>query len=78
MMSDAPRHALTAAVAIGFGYAIVNHWSAGLEEVLQSIVMLVVGYWFGSSKGSADKTRHMAAQASGKARDPVHIEEERL
>ncbi|MFD2501505.1 hypothetical protein ACFSTI_25210 [Rhizorhabdus histidinilytica] len=42
-----------------FGWALLNHYSEGLEETLKNIVMLAVGFWLGSSKGSADNGSRM-------------------
>lgn len=53
---DWPRLALTTFILAIFAYVIVRHYSASLEETVKAIVMLAVGYWLGSSKGSADKT----------------------
>jgi uncharacterized membrane protein AbrB (regulator of aidB expression) len=55
MKKDAPRLAISLGVVIAFTYAVGWHWSAGLEQTLTNIAMIVVGYWFGSSKGSSDK-----------------------
>jgi hypothetical protein len=50
-----PRVGVTAAVLALVAYAVVNHWSDGLEELLKAMAMIVVGYWLGSSRGSAEK-----------------------
>jgi hypothetical protein len=52
---DLPRMILTAVIIGYFGYAIVSHWTIGIEETLKNITMLAVGFWLGSSKGSSDK-----------------------
>jgi len=52
---DLPRVIITAVIMGYFGYALLNHWSEGLEETLKNVVMLAVGFWLGSSKGSSDK-----------------------
>lgn len=54
---DAPRFALSAALIAYFGYAMAAHWSEGIEETLKAAFMIAVGYWLGSSKGSADKQK---------------------
>lgn len=54
-VKDAPRVIITAVIMAYFGYALLNHWSEGLEETLKNVVMLAVGFWLGSSKGSSDK-----------------------
>lgn len=59
---DWPRLALTALVMGLFGFAVVTHYSESIEQTLLSIVMLAVGYWLGSSKGSSDKTEIMAKE----------------
>ena len=51
---DWPRLAITAAIVIYFGWALAAHYSNGLEETLKNVTMLAVGFWLGSSKGSAD------------------------
>lgn len=56
---DFPRLILTAIIIAYFGYAIVSHWTVGIEETLKNITMLSVGFWLGSSKGSADKAALM-------------------
>jgi hypothetical protein len=53
---DRPRLAVTAALIGLFGFAVVAHYSDGLEETLKALVLLAAGYWLGSSKGSADKS----------------------
>lgn len=52
---DLPRIIITALIMAYFGYALIHHWSEGLEETLKNVVMLAVGFWLGSSKGSSDK-----------------------
>jgi len=52
---DLPRIIITAVIMTYFGYALFSHWSEGLEETLKNVVMLAVGFWLGSSKGSSDK-----------------------
>ena len=49
-----PRLALTALILLSFSVMLVFHYSVGLEETLKNIVVISVGYWLGSSKGSAD------------------------
>lgn len=56
---DLPRIIITAVIMTYFGYALFNHWSEGLEETLKNVVMLAVGFWLGSSKGSSDKATAM-------------------
>ncbi len=56
---DAPRLVLSAVIIVYFGWALLNHYSEGLEETLKNIVMLAVGYWLGSSKGSSDNGARM-------------------
>lgn len=70
-MKEAPRIALTAVIVVYFGYALVAHYSDGIEETLKNIVMLAVGYWLGSSRGSADNGARMEkALALAGARAP--------
>lgn len=76
--NDWARLAMTAAIVGYFGWALVAHWSNGIEETLKSAFMIAVGFWLGSSKGSAEKQRHIAEQATGKQDDPVHTKEETL
>jgi hypothetical protein len=75
MTSDWPRLALSAAIVALFGYALVQHYSDGLEEVIKNAMLLSVGYWLGSSKGSTDKTRHLAENPSGTPADPVNVKQ---
>ncbi|HEX8418560.1 MAG TPA: hypothetical protein VF638_00950 [Sphingomonas sp.] len=49
-----PRLALTAAIIAYFGYALLFHWTNGIEETLKNITMLAVGFWLGSSKAGTD------------------------
>lgn len=56
-VEDLPRLLLSAALIGYFGYAMVSHWSEGIEETLKAAFMIAVGYWLGSSKGSADKQK---------------------
>jgi len=51
---DLPRLVLTFAIIALFAYAIFGHYSNGLEETLKNIVMLAVGFWLGSSKGTSE------------------------
>ena len=53
--TDLPSIIITAVIMTYFGYALCSHWSEGLEETLKNVVMLAVGFWLGSSKGSSDK-----------------------
>lgn len=53
-IKDAPRLVLTFAIMALFAYAIFGHYSNGLEETLKNIVMLSVGFWLGSSKGTSE------------------------
>lgn len=74
---DTPRFLLTAVIIGYFGYALFAHWSEGLEETLKNIVMLAIGYWLGSSKGSSDKASQLEKQAEGPAGtpdDPLAVE----
>lgn len=56
---ELPRLVLSALIITFFGYALISHWTIGLEETLKNITMLAVGYWLGSSKGSSDKAETM-------------------
>lgn len=58
-LKELPRLAISGAIIAYFGYAIFAHWTTGLEETLKNIVMVVVGYWLGSSKGSSDKSEQI-------------------
>ncbi len=59
-VNDLPRTIIAAIFMILFGYAIFQHYDDGLEQVLMNVILLLVGYWFGSSKGSADKSATIA------------------
>ena len=50
-----PRLALTIFIMGLFGYAVWEHYSPAIEQTIVAVVMLAVGYWLGSSKGSSDK-----------------------
>lgn len=71
---DWPRLAISAGILVAFGYALLFHWSTGLEETLKNVVIAAVMYWLGSSKGSADKTDIINRGPSGERDDPVHVE----
>lgn len=72
-VKDLPRLVLTFAIIGLFAYAIFGHYSNGLEETLKNIVMLAVGFWLGSSKGTsesndrADKALDLAKGAQDSA-----------
>lgn len=51
---ELPRLAISAAILLYFGYALVVHWTAGVEQTITNLVVMAVGYWLGSSKGSQD------------------------
>ena len=76
MTSDWPRLALSAIIVGYFGYALYEHYSEGLEETLKNIVMLAVGYWLGSSKGSTDKSRHLVETFSENPEDSTNVKGE--
>jgi hypothetical protein len=77
LLKELPRLVLSALIIAFFGYALVVHWTTGLEETLKNITMLAVGYWLGSSKGSTDKAELLAADGpSGNPGDPVAVTEE--
>lgn len=61
---DWPRLAITTAIIVYFGWALVVHYSDGLEETLKNVVMLAVGFWLGSSKGAQTQSENV-----GKALD---------
>jgi hypothetical protein len=54
---DWPRQAISGAIVLYFGWAIFAHWSEGLEQTITNLVMMVVGYWLGSSKNSTDNAK---------------------
>lgn len=62
---EIPRAVVSAVILIYFGYALVTHWSEGIEETVKNLAMIAVGYWLGSSKGSADKSEILARDPSG-------------
>lgn len=61
---DWPRLALTIFIMALLGYAALEHYSPGIEETIKAIVLIAVGYWLGSSKGSADKSSMLSAVKS--------------
>lgn len=73
---DWPRLLITAFIMVLLGYAAREHYSPGIEETIKAIALIAVGYWLGSSKGSADKTQLLEARPTGRPEDPVHVEEE--
>lgn len=58
---DWPRLILTAFIMALLGYSAWFHYSAAIEQTIVAIALLAVGYWLGSSKGSADKTAMLEA-----------------
>lgn len=70
-LKDLPRLILTFAIIALFAYGIFAHYSTGLEETLKNIVMLSVGFWLGSSKGSSDSNERAdkALDIANKATD---------
>lgn len=61
--SEWARLVVSAAIMLYFGFALVQHWTNGIEETLKSAFMILVGYWLGSSKGSTDKSVELRRQA---------------
>lgn len=78
-MRELPRFALTVFVMAMLGYAVFNHYTPAIEQTIVSIAILAVGYWLGSSKGSADKSDLLSERPTGTTGDPVsgNIEEPR-
>lgn len=70
---EIPRLVMSAALIGYFGYALIAHWSEGIEETLKAAFMIAVGYWLGSSKGSADKQRVIDGP-SGTPADPISVD----
>lgn len=52
-----PRLAISAAIILYFGWAVIAHWSAGLEQTITNLAMMTAGYWLGSSKNSTDNAK---------------------
>jgi hypothetical protein len=50
-----PRFVVSAVILLYFGYSLVMHWSENIETTVVNLVMMAVGYWLGSSRGSAEK-----------------------
>lgn len=59
---ELPRMILSGFIVGYFGYALVCHWTAGIEQTVVNVVMIMIGYWFGSSKGSTDKAEQLAGK----------------
>lgn len=76
-MRDIPRFALTVFVMLLLGYAVWNHYSPAIEQTIVSIAILAVGYWLGSSKGSADKNDLLSERPTGTMGDPVSVDIEK-
>jgi hypothetical protein len=66
-LTEYARLVMSAAIVFYFGWALFAHWSEGIEETLKSAFMIAVGYWLGSSKGSADKAKELARKVGGDA-----------
>jgi hypothetical protein len=61
-----PRTFVSLAVILLFGVAFLRHQNnALLIGALIGAFSTAVGYWLGSSKGSADKTRELVSLAHG-------------
>lgn len=69
------RLIMSAAIVGYFGWALVAHWSNGIEETLKSAFMIAVGFWLGSSKGSAEKSVALGKVPAGTPSDPVTVVE---
>ncbi len=74
---EIPRLVMSAALILYFGYALIVHWSEGIEETLKAAFMIAVGYWLGSSKGSSDKQKALDSLPDGTPGDPVSVEQVR-
>lgn len=70
---DWPRLALTFAIIALFTYALMLHYSNGLEETLKNITMLAIGFWLGSAK-----TNEQATANTGKAFDAIKAAQEAM
>ena len=70
---EIPRLVFSAAIVAYFGCALIAHWSNGIEETLKSAFMIAVGYWLGSSKGSADKQKAIDGPL-GTPKDPISVD----
>lgn len=66
-LTEYARLVMSGAIVLYFGWALFAHWSEGIEETLKSAFMIAVGYWLGSSKGSADKAKELARKVGGDA-----------
>lgn len=71
MRPEWPRLAISAVIVAYFGYAMMVHWTNGIEETIKNAFLLAVGYWIGAAKGLHDSE----AVASGKPDDPVNMKE---
>lgn len=69
------RLVMSAAIVGYFGWALFAHWSNGIEETLKSAFMIAVGFWLGSSKGSAEKSVALGKVPAGTPNDPVSVVE---
>jgi hypothetical protein len=72
------RLIMSAAIVGYFGWALIAHWSNGIEETLKSAFMIAVGFWLGSSKGSAEKSAALGKAVdspAGTPNDPVTVVE---
>jgi hypothetical protein len=63
-IQDWPRLGVTIAILGAFAWALVWHYSSGLEETLKNLAVMAVGFWLGSSRGAQTQTENV-----GKALD---------
>lgn len=64
---ELPRLIISLAILAAFLGALIFRYSVGLEETLKAMVMIAVGYWLGSSRGSTDKSRQIEELAGSDA-----------
>lgn len=80
---DWPRLIITLAILGAFLGALAFRYSPGLEETLKAVVMLAIGYWLGSSKGSSDKSSQLEEMQAAPRRvtidqpanDPIPVDQ---
>lgn len=53
-VTDTTRVILSVAILFYFGSALWLHYNTGLEEALKNVLLIVVGFWLGGAKRSAE------------------------
>ena len=73
-IQDWPRLGVTIAILGAFAWALVWHYSNGLEETLKNLAVMAVGFWLGSSRGAQTQAENVGKAldaAAASAPDPT-------